>query len=112
MGWLLSNCMIRLNYRDKSLGRVFSERYKPLIVDGSGKAYRKTVCDYVHLNPARAELLKPEDRLLAHPWSSSVWFMAARQHWPGWVRADQFTRATSMNRRGAKAISSVTYPAD
>jgi len=32
-------------------------RYKALIVDGSGNGYLKTVCDYVHLNPARAAWL-------------------------------------------------------
>ncbi len=38
---------------------TFSGRYKALVVDGSGDGYLKTVCDYVHLNPARAKLLAP-----------------------------------------------------
>jgi len=42
---------------------LFSGRYKALIVEGSGHGYLKTVCDYVHLNPARAKLLKPRQRL-------------------------------------------------
>jgi hypothetical protein len=29
-----------------------------------------TVCDYVHLNPARAKVLKPEQPLSAFGWSS------------------------------------------
>jgi len=37
-----------------------SGRYKSLIVDESGTGYLKTVCDYVHLNPVRVKLLKPE----------------------------------------------------
>ena len=32
-------------------------------MDGSGTGYLKTVCDYVHVNPARARLLKPEQTL-------------------------------------------------
>jgi len=36
-----------------------SGRYKALIVDGSGDAYLRTACDYVHLNPVRAKLLRP-----------------------------------------------------
>src|SRR5580765_2137597 len=54
MRWLLSAYTIRLNHRHKLFGHVFSGRYKALIVDGSGGGYLKTVCDYVHLNPVRA----------------------------------------------------------
>lgn len=45
-------------------------RYKALLVEGSGNGYLKRVCDYVHLNPVRAGLLKSEDPLRAYPWSS------------------------------------------
>jgi hypothetical protein len=31
-----------------------------LIVNGSGNGYLRAVCDYVHLNPARAKLLQQE----------------------------------------------------
>lgn len=33
---------------------------KALIVDGSGNGYLKTACDYVHLNPARAKVIRRE----------------------------------------------------
>jgi hypothetical protein len=46
------------------------QRYKALLVDASGNGYLKTVCDYVHLNPARAGIIKPEEPLQAYPWSS------------------------------------------
>jgi len=32
-------------------------------VDASGKGYLKSVCDYVHLNPARARLVGLEEAL-------------------------------------------------
>jgi REP element-mobilizing transposase RayT len=89
MRWLLSAYTIRLNHRHKLFGHVFSGRYKALIVDGSGSGYLKTVCDYVHLNPVRAKLLKPEDRLLGYPWSSFGWYLAAREHRPSWIRVDR-----------------------
>ena len=89
MAWLLSTYTIRLNQRHKLSGHVFGGRYKALIVDGSGTGYLKTVCDYVHLNPVRAGLLKAEDRLAAYPWSSLVWYAAAREHRPGWIRVDR-----------------------
>lgn len=34
-----------------------------MTVDGSGDGYRRTVCDYVPWNPARAELLSPQQFL-------------------------------------------------
>lgn len=49
---------------------MFSGRYKALIVDGSGSGYLKSVCDYVHLNPVRANLLLP-DQPLREYWLSS-----------------------------------------
>ena len=70
MRWLLSAYTIRLNHRHNLFGHVFSGRYKALLVDSHGGGYLKTVCDYVHLNPVRAKLLGPEDRLLSYPWSS------------------------------------------
>jgi hypothetical protein len=76
-------------YRQKLFGHVFSGRYKALIVEGSGNGYLKTACDYVHLNPVRAGLLGAEDRLLAYPWSSFGWYLAAPEHRPGWMRVDR-----------------------
>jgi REP element-mobilizing transposase RayT len=88
MRWLLSAYTIRLNHRHKLFGHVFSGRYKALLVEG-GNGYLKTVCDYVHLNPLRAGLLRPEERLLSYPWSSWVWVLAAPEHRPGWLRVDR-----------------------
>jgi hypothetical protein len=56
---------------------------------GSGNGYLKTAWDYVHLNPARAQLLGREDRLLAYPWRSFCWYLAAPEHRPSWVRVDR-----------------------
>jgi REP element-mobilizing transposase RayT len=89
MRWFLSAYTIRLNHRQKLFGHVFSGRYKALIVEGSGNGYLKTACDYVHLNPVRAHLLGTEDRLLAYPWSSFGWYVAAPEHRPGWMRVDR-----------------------
>jgi hypothetical protein len=93
MRWLLSSYTLRLNHRRKLTGHVFSRRYKAILVDGSGDGYLKTVCDYVHLNPARANLLGSEDRLLAYPWSSLGWYMTAREHRPAWMRTERLLGA-------------------
>ena len=77
MAWLQSTYTIRLNHRHKLVGHVLSGRYKCQLVEGSGNGYLKTACDYVHLNPVRARMLKPEERLLAYPWSSFGAYVAA-----------------------------------
>src|SRR5882672_4442583 len=69
MRWLLGTYSARFNRRHRLFGHVFSGRYKSLIVDGSGSGYLKSVCDYVHLNPVRAKLLKPEQKLEEYVWS-------------------------------------------
>ena len=53
---LLGTYTSRFNRRHKLFGHLYSGRYKSLIIDGSGKGYLKSVCDYVHLNPAQAGL--------------------------------------------------------
>src|SRR5271170_7636119 len=68
MKWLLGAYTGRFNRRHKEFGRLFSGRYKALIVDGSGTGYLKTVCDYVHLNPVRAKLLIPQEKLSRYRW--------------------------------------------
>src|SRR5213593_4753214 len=60
MKWFLGVYTSRFNRRHKLFGHLFSGRYKSLIVDGSGTGYLKTVCDYVHLNPVRARLIKED----------------------------------------------------
>jgi len=89
MRWLLSSYTIRLNHRHKLFGHVFSGRYKAIIIEGSGDGYLRTACDYVHLNPVRARLLGARERLLEYPWSSLVWYLAAPQHRPVWMRVDR-----------------------
>ena len=93
MQWLLSSYTLRLNHRRKLTGHVFSGRYKAILVDGSVDDYLKTVCDYVHLNPARANMLGADDRLLSYPWSSFAWYLAAQPHRPRWLRTDRLLGA-------------------
>lgn len=89
MAWLQGAYTIRFNHRHKLCGHVLSGRYKSQLVEGSGNGYLRSACDYVHLNPVRAGLLKPEDRLLAYPWSSLGYYLAAPEHRPGWIGVDR-----------------------
>jgi hypothetical protein len=55
--------------------------------------YLKTACDYVHLNPVRAKLLRGEDRITAYPWSSLNYYLSACEHRPAWMRTDRLLAA-------------------
>ena len=89
MKWLLGVYTSRFNRRHKLFGHLFSGRYKSLIVDGRGNGYLRTVCDYVHLNPARARLLKPEQPLRAYGWSSwPEYLKRPGKRWP-WLRVER-----------------------
>lgn len=89
MKWLLGVYTSRFNRRHKLFGHLFSGRYKSLVVDGSGKGYLKTVCDYVHLNPARAGLIAAEAALAAYDWSSYPQYLQAPEVRPAWLRTDR-----------------------
>jgi hypothetical protein len=89
MRWFLGTYTARFNRRHKLFGHLFSGRYKSLIVDGSGSGYLKAVCDYVHLNPVRAKLLTPEQKLLDYRWCSwPEYLKSPGKRWP-WLRVDR-----------------------
>jgi REP element-mobilizing transposase RayT len=89
MKWLLGVYTRRFNLRHKVCGHLFAGRYKALVVDGSGNAYLRTVCDYVHLNPVRAKLLLPEESLENFRWSSFPEYLKGPQERPKWLRVDR-----------------------
>lgn len=89
MHWLSGVYTKRFNIRHKLCGHVLAGRYKALIVEGSGNGYLRTVCDYVHLNPVRAKLLRAEEPLEAFPWSSYGWYLKAPAQRPAWLRVDR-----------------------
>ena len=71
MKWFLGTYTGRFNRRHKRFGHLFSGSYKALVVDGSGSGYLRSVCDYVHLNPARAKRLAA--RLRAETTMTARW---------------------------------------
>lgn len=89
MQWFLGTYTARFNRRHRYFGHLFSGRYKSLVVDESSPGYLKAVCDYVHLNPVRAKLLKPGQALQAYRWSSwPEYLKAPRRRWP-WLRVER-----------------------
>ncbi len=61
MKWLLGTYTMRFNRRHKLSGHLFAGRYKSLLIDETEPAYLRAVCDYVHLNPIRAGLLRKQE---------------------------------------------------
>jgi putative transposase len=101
MKWFLGAYTGRFNRRHKVFGHLFSGRYKALVVDGSGSGYLKTVCDYVHLNPVRAKLLRPEEKLGAYPWSSYGEYLKPPRRRAGWLEVRRLLGETGIPRDSA-----------
>ena len=89
MKWFLGTYTARFNRRHKLFGHLFSGRYKSLVVDAGSPGYLRTVCEYVHLNPVRAKLLRPEEPLRAYRWSSLPAYLDRPGRRPAWLRADR-----------------------
>lgn len=89
MRWFLGTYTSRYNHRHKLFGHLFGGRFKALVVDGSGNGYFLTVCDYVHLNPARAKLLGPEQWLRDYGWSSYPEYLKAAGERPVWLSVER-----------------------
>ncbi len=89
MKWFLGTYTSRFNRRHRLFGHLFSGRYKALVVDGSGHGYLRTVCDYVHLNPVRAKLLRPEQKISDFAWSSWPEYLKEPERRPPWLRVDR-----------------------
>ena len=89
MKWLLGVYTQRFNARHQKWGHLFAGRYKSLIVDGSNSHYLRKVCDYVHLNPARAYLLKNGAPLESFLWSSFGEYLKPSYKRVHWLRVDR-----------------------
>jgi REP element-mobilizing transposase RayT len=101
MKWLLGVYTSRFNIRHKWCGHLFAGRYKALIVDGSDSGYLRTVCDYVHLNPVRANLLAPEAPMETFLWSSYGHYLKAPRKRPPWLRVDRLLGENGIPRDSA-----------
>jgi len=102
MKWFLGSYTRRFNRKHKLFGHLFSGRYKALIVDGSGSGYLRTVCDYVHLNPVRAKLLRPEQKLAAYRWSSYPEYLKRPRRRVKWLRVDRLFGEMGIQRDDAR----------
>ena len=72
MQWLQNAYTRRFNTRHRKWGRLFGDRYKAVVVEGSEGEYYRTLMDYIHLNPVRAKIIAPGrgECVSRYPWSS------------------------------------------
>ena len=89
MKWFLGTYTQRFNARHQMRGHLFSGRYKALMVDERDHSYLRTVCDYTHLNPARAGLIAAQQSLESYPWSSYIDYLNQPMRRPVWLRTDR-----------------------
>jgi len=89
MKWFLGTYTVRFNTRHHLRGHLFAGRYKSLLIDESDSHYLRIACDYVHLNPARANLVRPGQRLEDYRWSSYPSYLQKPSVRPRWLRTDR-----------------------
>src|SRR6266567_1986373 len=90
MKWLQSTYTQRYNSRHEVFGHLYQGRYKALVVDGQSGNYFGVVSTYIHLNPARARLVRPgEQRLSGYRWSSYPLYLKGRRERPVWLEVQQ-----------------------
>ena len=91
MKWLQGTYTQRYNGRHRLFGHLFQGRYKAVIVDGRQEEnYFQVVSTYLHLNPARAGLIRiGQERLKRYRWSSYPWYVNRAGRRPVWLSMAQ-----------------------
>lgn len=88
MKWLLGTYTQRFNRRHRHWGHLFGGRYKAQLIDGRSLGYLRAACDYVHLNPVRAGIIRRGKNLERFRWSSYPAYRQPKLR-PQWLRADR-----------------------
>jgi putative transposase len=105
MKWLQGTYTQRFNGRHKVFGHLFQGRYKAVVVDAQDPYYFQVVSTYIHLNPARAGLIRNgQKKLKQYRWSSYPWYLS--QQSPRWLTRHQVMaslRLGERDRRGYEA---------
>ncbi len=95
MRWFQNTYTRRFNTRHRQWGHLFGDRYKAVPVEperNPGGGYAAALIDYIHLNPVRAGLVRPERGcgLLDYRWSSlGLGYGLPRRQRPAWLETAQ-----------------------
>lgn len=89
MQWFQNTVTRRFNVRHRKWGRLFGDRYKAVPVEGGG-GYGRALLDYIHLNPVRAGIIRPDrkESVMDYPWSSIAGgYALPPEKWAKWFCA-------------------------
>jgi putative transposase len=107
MKWLQGTYTQRHNIRNHTFGHLFQGRYKAVVIDSNCPGYFEVVSSYIHLNPARAGLIRlGVEPLKSYHWSSFPWYLKDASQGPSWLRRDRVMGALGLQanqRRGYEA---------
>jgi REP element-mobilizing transposase RayT len=90
MAWLQNTLTRRYNVRHQPVGRLFGDRYKAVLVEGTDPYHYQTLVDYIHLNPVRARLIRPKagKSVQDYRWSSlAAGYALPPKQRPPWLDA-------------------------
>jgi REP element-mobilizing transposase RayT len=96
MQWLLGTYTQRFNRVHRHWGHLFGGRYRAQLIDERSRGYLRCACDYVHLNPVRARMIKQAE-LRNYRWSSYPAYVLHKLR-PGWLRADRLLGEYGLNK--------------
>src|SRR5580704_3327382 len=103
MKWLQGAYTQRFNGRHEVFGHLFQGRYKAVVVDGSAPGYFEVVSTYIHLNPARAGLIRiGEEPLKRYRWSSYAWYVSRAGQRPPWLRREEVLAGLGLKAEAGK----------
>lgn len=85
MKWLQTTYSMRFNRKHGFVGHLFAGRYKSMLVEATNAHYFSTIIDYIHLNPARAGLVRAHNFITANKWTSLPTWISQRKDRPSWI---------------------------
>jgi REP element-mobilizing transposase RayT len=110
MRWFHGTYAQRYGKRHGLVGHVFQGRYKAPLIDPDEPEYFRIASDYIHLNPARAGLLRGPRRTLAdYCWSSYPLLLGPEKKRPKWLAFRRVAR--SLGLKGDDSASRRRYRA-
>lgn len=84
MKWLMTVYSRQFNSRHGYSGHVFGDRYQSTLVEAANPHYLSTLVDYIHLNPARRDMVRFGNFLSACRWTSLPSWMDPKIR-PAWL---------------------------
>lgn len=104
MKWLQGVYTQRYNARHGLHGHLFQGRYKSILVDGRrDEHYLQVVSTYIHLNPARAKLIRiGEEPLKAYRWSSYPSYLSRSSQQPWWLSPEPVLESLHLGPRDTR----------